>query len=141
MEKPSFVFVTYINTSAEKLWDALTNPEFTKQYWGGRRIESDWKVGAPVRFVDAKGQSGKPGEILAFEPPKLLSYTWGSTSPSHVTFKLEPYGTIMRLTVTHEGLEPGTPETQMTQQGWFAIMSSLKSLLETGKALTYPWKG
>jgi uncharacterized protein YndB with AHSA1/START domain/DNA-binding transcriptional ArsR family regulator len=141
MDKPNFVYITYINTTPEKLWEALTNPEFTKQYWGGRRIESDWKIGSPVKFVDPQGKSGNPGEVLEFEPPRLLSYTWSSNLPSRVIFRLEPYGNVMRLTVTHMGLEPGSKEFEMTSQGWFAIMSSLKSLLETGKALSYPWKG
>ena len=140
MDKPSFVYVTYINTTPEKLWDALTNSEFTKQYWGGRSIESDWKIGSPVCMVNSRGEPGCPGEVLVCEPPKLLSYTWNSHPPSRVTFKLEPYGNVMRLTVVHEGLESGSMETEMTKQGWMAIMSSLKSLLETGKALTYPWK-
>jgi len=141
IDNPQFVYVTYINTTPQKLWEALTNPEFTKQYWGGRSIESDWKIGSTVKFIDSGGMSGSAGEVIAFEPPRLLSYTWGSKVPSHLTFKLEPYGDVMRLTVTHVGLEPGSSEYEMTRQGWIAIMSSLKSMLETGKALTYPWKG
>ncbi len=141
MDKPKFVYVTYINTTPEKLWDALINPEFTKQYWGGRRIESDWKIGSAVKMISTKEEPDFEGRVLAFEPPKLLSYTWRPQPPSSVTFRLEPYGTVMRLTVTHEGLEPGSKEYEGTSQGWMAIISSLKSLLETGKALAYPWKG
>lgn len=141
MDKPNFVYVTYINTTPEKLWEALTNPEFTQQYWGGRRIESDWKVGSPVNMANPSGGHDFVGDVLECEPPKVLSYTWHTNPPSRVTFKLEPYGTVMRLTITHEGLVPESKEAQMTMQGWFAIMSSLKSLLEMGKPLTYPWKG
>jgi DNA-binding transcriptional ArsR family regulator/uncharacterized protein YndB with AHSA1/START domain len=140
MDKPSFVYVTYINTTPEKLWDALTNPEFTRQYWGGRSIESDWKVGSPVKMVNSRGEPGCPGDLLAYESPNLLSYKWNSNPPSQVIFKLETYGNVMRLTVIHEGLEPDSRESEMTKQGWIAIMSSLKSLMETGTPLTYPWK-
>lgn len=141
MDKPKFVYVTYINTTPEKLWDALINPEFTKQYWGGRRIESDWKIGSAVKMISQKENIEFEGEVIAFEPPRLLSYKWRPEPPSSVTFLLEPYGTVMRLTVTHEGLEPGSKEYEGTGQGWMAILSSLKSLLETGKPLAYPWKG
>jgi uncharacterized protein YndB with AHSA1/START domain len=140
MDKPGFVYVTYIATTPEKLWEALISPEFTKQYWGGWSFESDWKVGSPVKFIDPHGGEDRVCEVLEFQPPKLLSYTWRSQPPSRVTFLLEPYGAVTRLTVTHEGLEPGSSEYELTRKGWIAILSSLKSLLETGKPLSYPWK-
>jgi uncharacterized protein YndB with AHSA1/START domain/DNA-binding transcriptional ArsR family regulator len=140
-QKAAFVYVTYINTTPEKLWDAIRNPEFTQQYWGGRRIESDWKVGSPVKMTPANGNPEVLGKVVEYKPLKVLAYTWHSDPESTVTFMLEPYGTVMRLTVTHKGLDPASKTTEQTKQGWVAILSSLKSLLETGKALVYPWKG
>ncbi len=135
MDKPGFVYVTYIDTTPEKLWEALTNPEFTRQYWGGTSIESDWKKGSPVKYINYKGGLDIEGEVIAAKRPSLLSYGWRSTPPTRVTFLMEPYGAVMRLTVTHEGFEPGSKEYEDTRQGWIAIMSNLKSLLETGRPL------
>lgn len=141
MEKETIVYISYINTTPEKLWDALTNPEFTKQYWGGRIIQSDWKVGSTVKMGSSKGKLEIFGNVVESKPNELLSYTWHSNPKSTVTFLIEPYGSVIRLTVTHKGLDPDSKEYEQTRQGWFAIISSLKSLLETGKALIYPWKG
>ncbi len=140
MNEPSFVYVTYINTTPEKLWEALTNPEFTKQYWGGRRIGSDWNIGSPVMSFGADGRSDQLGTVIESRPREFLSYSWHSTPPSKVSFSLETYGEVMRLTVTHEGLDPESKGSQTTRQGWMAILSSLKSMLETGRALNYPRK-
>lgn len=140
MDKPTFVYETYIDTTAEKLWKALTSPEFTEQYWGGRRIQSDWEKGASVKHVRPDGGFDWQGEVLEVDPLKLLSYTWKSHEDEtiRVTFELEPYGNVMRLRVTHYFKFEVIPEIR---GGWIAIISSLKSLLETGNALTYPWKG
>jgi uncharacterized protein YndB with AHSA1/START domain len=140
MEKPAFVYVTYIDTTPEKLWEALTNPEFTRQYWGGRRIEFDWELGSPVKMTSSKGEHEILGKVIESRRCELLSYTWHSKPPSKVTFLLEPFGAVMRLTVTHGGLSPESKEYERTRQGWIAILSSLKSLLERGKPLVYPWK-
>jgi uncharacterized protein YndB with AHSA1/START domain len=142
MDKPQFVHVSYIATTPEKLWAALTNPEFTRQYWGGRSIQSDWKVGSPVRHVRADGGWDWEGEVLECEPPRVLSYTWKSTTgekDTRVTFKIEQTPTVLRLVVTHEGFEPGSKGLQQVTGGWQAILSSLKTLLETGKPLDFSW--
>lgn len=76
MEKPSYVYVTYIATTPERLWEALTDGRFTRQYWGGRRITSDWKIGAPVSHVREDGCIDWVGQVLRYEPPRLLSYTF-----------------------------------------------------------------
>jgi uncharacterized protein YndB with AHSA1/START domain len=143
MSKPEFVYVTYINTTPEKLWEALTSPEFTQQYWGGRRIQSDWKVGSPVQHIEAGGDLDWHGEVLQSDPLKLLSYTFDLTPPgqsggepaSRVTFQLQPYGNAMRLTTTHDNFEAGSEVLQGVSQGWPGILSSMKSLLEAGRAL------
>src|SRR5438552_9858420 len=102
MSKPPFVYVTYINTTPEKLWQALTDGEFTRRYWGGRRIQSDWNVGSPVTHVREDGGIDWRGAVLQSERPRLLSYTFhmqiseqhrGET-PSRVTFELQPMGSI-----------------------------------------------
>jgi uncharacterized protein YndB with AHSA1/START domain len=73
MDKPRFVYVTYVATTVEKLWQALTDGEFTRRYWGGRRIASDWQVGSPVKHVREDGGVDWQGEVLQSERPRLLS--------------------------------------------------------------------
>ena len=148
MSRQDYVYVTYIATTPEKLWEALTTPEFTRQYWGGRTIESDWEIGSAARMKRPDGNYDWEGEIVECDPPRLLSYTWNSFSTleggasTRVTFRIEPYGSLMRLTVLHEGFEPESPFLKSISQGWPAILSSLKTMLETGKALVYDaWKG
>src|ERR1700731_2983710 len=105
--KPEFVYTTYIETSAEKLWHALTDSEFTERYWFGGRLPSDWK--AEPSFDIAR--NGKPiikGKVLESDPPKRLAYTWDPRSTdaepertSRVTFDLEPRGTVKPKRVAH----------------------------------------
>jgi uncharacterized protein YndB with AHSA1/START domain len=141
MNKPEFVHVSYIDTTAEKLWTALTSGDFTEQYWGGRRITSDWTVGAPVRHLQADGVAEWEGEVLQCDPPRLLSYTfvWPGGPKTRVTFEIQPTPTVVRLVVTHEGFEGYRKGLEGISFGWPAILSSLKSLLETGKPLDLNW--
>lgn len=149
MDKPSYVYVTYIATTPERLWEALTEGEFTQQYWGGRRITSDWTVGAPVRHVRDDGGIDWQGEVLRWEPPRLLSYTFHmqisdghrDERPSRVTFELEPLGHVVKLTLTHDEFGPDSATLETTRHGWPAIMSSLKSLLESGDPLPFAGLG
>lgn len=143
MSKPEFVYVTYIATTPEKLWAALTRGEFTKAYWYERRIESDWTVGSPVAFYD--GDSGfrtDSGIVLASDPPRLLSYSFQpefneevqKMGTSRVTFTLEPQEGMVKLTLVHDEL----PTEEMAagfREGWAPILSSLKTFLESGKPL------
>lgn len=146
--KPKFVYVTHINTTPEKLWEALTTADFTRQYWGGHRIQSDWKVGAPVKFAKADGSIDDKGLVLGCEPPKILSYTWNGSScrgdihenETRVTFEITNTFGVTTLTVTHEGFEPGSKLLNEVTNGWQAVLSSLKTLLETGEALPFNWK-
>jgi uncharacterized protein YndB with AHSA1/START domain len=142
---PDFVYVTYIKTTPEKLWDALTSPAFTKQYWFGISVTSEWKVGSVVRY-EKDGKAGVEGKVLAFDRPKLLSYTFreveGESSeepPTKVTLELEPeLGTeTVRLTVTHTDFVPNSKHRSSVSMGWPAVLSGLKSLLETGKTLQF----
>jgi uncharacterized protein YndB with AHSA1/START domain len=148
MEKPKFVYVTHINTSPEKLWEALINPDFTEQYWGGRRLQSDWTVGASIQHQKADGTIETRGEVLQYEPPKVLSYSFNDCAPSQgrtaekptrVTFEIAVAFGVTRLTVTHDGFEPESKLFPEISNGWPAILSSLKTLLESGSALPFTW--
>lgn len=147
MTKPEFAYVTYIVTTPDALWDALTRGALTSRYWFGRRIESDWRVGSDVRFYD--GESDTPtdvGQLLEVDAPRRLSYSWHveldaemrRERPSRVTFELEPLGEVVRLSLTHEDFEPGSRALIGIARGWPAILSSLKTLLETGEPLAIP---
>lgn len=144
MNGPEIVYVSYISTTPEILWRALTETAFTKQYWFGRRVESVWRVGAPITFwCDAGHGLDVSGEILESSPPRRLSYTWRiEYDPefqregfSRVTFELDQKGKHVRLTVTHDRLGTNDRITEGLRKGWPAIVSSLKSLLETGAPL------
>nr|WP_042185609.1 metalloregulator ArsR/SmtB family transcription factor [Kibdelosporangium sp. MJ126-NF4]CEL16778.1 Transcriptional regulator, ArsR family [Kibdelosporangium sp. MJ126-NF4]CTQ91993.1 Transcriptional regulator, ArsR family [Kibdelosporangium sp. MJ126-NF4] len=161
MEKPEFVYTTYVSTSAEKLWQALTEPEFTRQYWGGLALVSDWQVGSRV---DMQYEEGGPAEdhgqvVLEADPYSRLSYSWHHFQPMHaeffgwseeefaehgkerrskVTFLLEPTDRQVKLTVIHDDFEPDSMmfkaiSGQLPQTGgWPELLSDLKTLLETG---------
>jgi uncharacterized protein YndB with AHSA1/START domain len=149
MDEPKFVYVNYIATTPEKLWQALTDGEFTRRYWGGRRIHSDWIVGSPVQHLRKDGGIDWLGEVLKSERPRVLSYTFHmqiseqhrGDRPSRVTFELQPMGSVVKLILTHEELDSGSMTFQTTRHGWPAIMSSLKSLLETGSPLPFQGLG
>jgi uncharacterized protein YndB with AHSA1/START domain len=141
---PQTIYVTYIVTTAEKLWAALTSAEFTQQYFFGRRIESDWKVGAIVRYWQEDGTLDVEGTILECDPPRRVSFTWRvmwieeyrNLPPALVTFQLDSLGEVVRLTMTEahdESIEEKLLEGG--RKGWPVILSGLKSLLETGHAL------
>ena len=145
MRKPEFIYVSYIETTPEKLWEALTSSEFTKRYWWGTSVVSDWKVGSPFALV-MDGQTADVGKILEADRPRRLSYTFQhilneaakEERPSRVTFVLEPNGKLVKLTLTHEDFPEGSVVVDGISKGWPAILSSLKSLLETGTALAVP---
>lgn len=142
MSKPQFVYVTYIETTPEKLWQALTSSEFTRKYWFGAEVRSDWKVGAPFA-LSLDDEVTDSGEILEADPPRRLSYSFKHHKYeelrhepiSRVVFTLEPFGPVVRLTVLHDGFIEGGKYLGAVSNGWPAILSQLKSLLETGKPL------
>jgi uncharacterized protein YndB with AHSA1/START domain len=144
MNKPKFVYVTYIATTPEKLWNALIDGEMTKQYWGRARNVSDWKVGSTWQHqdYDDPGMVKVVGTVVESAPPWRLVLTWASpadvvkeASRSRVTFEIESMFDVVRLTVTHDELDPGSEMLRGITQGWPAILSSLKTLLETGQAM------
>jgi uncharacterized protein YndB with AHSA1/START domain len=145
MSKPEFVYVSYIETTPEKLWEALTSSEFSKRYWFGTELKTDWKVGSPFALV-MNGTTTDVGEVLEFDRPRRLSYTFQhilseegrKERPTRVVFNLEPHGKLVKLTLTHEGFEDGSKLLDGISRGWPAILSSLKSMLESGTALAIP---
>jgi uncharacterized protein YndB with AHSA1/START domain len=148
MDKPEFVYTLFIGAAPEMVWQALTTPEFTQQYWGGRRPESDWQVGSPIQIVKPDGNAEVHGEILVCNPYQTLAYSWHSThlaGASRVTFELSPFPAdeghaITQLKITHDGFTPGS-NISMAVMGWMAILNNLKTLLETGEPLRYAWRG
>jgi uncharacterized protein YndB with AHSA1/START domain len=145
VRKPEFVYVTYIQTTPEKLWEALTSSEFSKRYWFNTELQSDWKVGSPFALV-MDGSTTDVGEILEADPPRRLSYTFHHVlneearkePPTKVVFNLERHGDLVKLILTHEGFAPGSKLLDGISRGWPAILSGLKSLLESGTPLTIP---
>jgi len=143
MEKPEIVYVTYIAATPERVWEALTSAEFTSRYWIGRRVESDWRVGSPIRYMADDGRLSDSGYILECDPPRKLSFTWRvefveelrREGHSRVTFTLEPMDGAVKLTMVHDRLKPGSKVLEGASGGWIMILSSLKSMLETGKPL------
>ena len=146
MPKPEFIYVSYIETTPEKLWEALTSSDFTKRYWWDTSVVSDWKVGSPFALV-MDGTTTDVGEVLEVDRPRRLSYTFHhilsdagrKERPTKVVFNLEPYGKLVKLTLTHEDFEEGSVILDGISKGWPAILSSLKSLLETGQPLEIPF--
>lgn len=139
MDRPEFVYVVYIRTTREKLWAALTQGELSREYWGGRAVESDWQQGSEVVFRRADGQvDGARARVVEIEPERQLRMLWarGDEPATRVTYSLDRAGPEdVKLTVIHERCEPGSVVEDGVREGWPAILSSLKSWLETGAAL------
>jgi uncharacterized protein YndB with AHSA1/START domain/DNA-binding transcriptional ArsR family regulator len=156
VEKPSFVYATYIQTTPERLWQALTEPAFTERYWS-ITFDSDWKSGSAMTWHQRGVMIADPEQVvIESEPYRRLSYTWHTFSPewadalgvtndarerlsaeprSRVTFEIEPLGEQVKLTVTHDELEPGGLTGSLISQGWPRVLANLKTLLETGDTL------
>jgi uncharacterized protein YndB with AHSA1/START domain len=148
MAKATFLYVTYIASRPETVWKALLDGEFTRQYWDHENV-SDWKPGSSWehRRVDEARTVDLLGEVLEAEPPRRLVITWGEPRhrgrrdrQSRVTFEIEPVADMVRLTVTHDDLEAASDMYRKITQGWPRVLSSLKSLLETGRPLR-TWAG
>ncbi len=150
MPRSTFVYVTYIRTTPERLWSALTeDAEFMKQYWFGMHGESQWTPGSAWKLVSADGQILDAGEIVAAERPRRLVIRWRhqqkpelkAEGDSQCTFQLEPKGAAVELTITHTiDCEPSRLITAVSG-GWPKVISNLKSLLETGAVVleeSYP---
>ncbi|WP_432995695.1 ArsR/SmtB family transcription factor [Dactylosporangium sp. CA-233914] len=159
MIKPEFVYTTYIRTTPEQLWRGITDPAFTRQYWG-IEFNTDWRPGSTMtwQLVKSGRQLADPEQVvLEAEPYKRLSYTWHTLSPewakafdidedyrakaaaeprSKVTFAIEPQGDHVKLTVVHGGFEPDSVILPSLGDGWPHVIAGLKTLLETGEPMT-----
>ncbi len=156
MGNPEFVYRTYIRTTPERLWQALTDPAFTRRYWDVG-FKTDWAPGSAMAWELERVTIEDPAQVvLESDPYRRLSYSWHTFTPewaatygiddetrtryageprSKVTFEIEPRGELAKLTVIHDGLEPGSEVLEGLKEGWPVILSSLKTLLETGEAL------
>jgi uncharacterized protein YndB with AHSA1/START domain/DNA-binding transcriptional ArsR family regulator len=156
MSDTDFVYTTYIKTTPERLWRALTEPAFTQEYWG-ERFETDWKVGSELVWHHGDVTMSGPGQVvLEHDPYTRLSYAWHHITPefakavgmddelyrktsaeplSSVTFELEPVNDQVKLTVVHTGFEPGSAIREMVSEGWVLLLSDLKSFVETSPEL------
>ncbi|MCE4263742.1 metalloregulator ArsR/SmtB family transcription factor [Rhodococcus globerulus] len=145
--KPTYKYVTYIESTPEAVWRALTDADLTAAYWGHQNV-SDWNVGSSWehRRADGSGIADVVGTVIESEAPSRLVTSWASPdnpsedTTSRVTYTIEPYGSIVRLTVVHENLADEEAHSSISR-GWPAILSNLKSLLETGHVLPdTPWE-
>jgi uncharacterized protein YndB with AHSA1/START domain/DNA-binding transcriptional ArsR family regulator len=156
MSNPEFVYTTYIRTTPERLWQALTDPAFTRRYWGVS-FETDWQPGSAMTWHEHDATTADPAQVvLEAEPHRRLAYTWHTFTPewakatgvddevlarirkerrSKITFDIEPHGQFVKLTVVHDDFEPGSTVLEMIKGGWPRLLSDLKSLLETGEVL------
>ncbi len=140
MTRSTFVYVTYIRTTPEKLWSALTDVEYMRQYWFGMRCESLWTAGSSWTMVSGDGTVTDAGEIVEAEPPRRLVIRWQhqnkpelkSEGESLCTMELEAVGTAVKLSITHTIEREPSKLIAAVSGGWPKILSNLKSLLETG---------
>ena len=140
MARSTFVYVTYIRTTPEKLWSALTDGEFMKQYWFGTHCESQWTARSSWKMVYPDGRISDAGEIVEAEPPRRLVIRWKhqnkpeleAEGESHCTMELEPRGPAVKLSITHSIEREPSKFIVAVSGGWPKVISNLKSLLETG---------
>jgi uncharacterized protein YndB with AHSA1/START domain len=141
MNKSEFVYVTYIRTTPEKLWSAVTHPDFMKQYWFGMHFETDWKAGASWQLVFPDGRVADTGEIVEVDPLKRLVLKWRNEFRPELkaegyascTIQLEPMADAVKLTISHVMDRAESKLIEAVSGGWPRILSNLKSILETGE--------
>jgi uncharacterized protein YndB with AHSA1/START domain len=143
MAESSFAYVTYIRTTPEKLWRALTDPAFTRQYWCETWQDCAWTKGASWKVMAPDGRVADSGEVVEIDPPRKLVLTWQhhltpavmAEGHSRMTYTLEPQGDMVKLSLLHEIDVPNSKLIEGVSGGWPMILASLKSLLETGESL------
>jgi uncharacterized protein YndB with AHSA1/START domain len=135
------VYVIYIRAAPQRVWDALTQSAFTTQFFFGRTVVSDWRKGSPWRMLQPDGSPDVSGEVLESDPPRRLQVSWRvdwiePLEPAIVTYDIEAVGDVSKLTMTQHNAGPAPRKfVKAGQQGWAVILSSLKSLLETGEPI------
>ena len=139
----SFVYVTYILSTPEKVFEAITKPEIARRYWGHENV-SDWQPGSKWQHIRANDERTLElvGAVIEVSPPSRLVISWANASQaddpasySRVTFEIAEYDNMVRLTVSHDELEVGSGMARGVSEGWPAVLSSLKSFLETGRGI------
>jgi uncharacterized protein YndB with AHSA1/START domain len=144
--KSSFVYVTYIRTTPERLWSALISREFSQQYWRGAHPEAEWRVGGSWKLVFPDGRAADSGEIVTFEPNRKLAIRWRNELRPELkdegwslcTMEIEPTEGVVKFTVTHSIERAESKLIEAVSGGWPQILSNLKSLLETGSVVLGP---
>jgi uncharacterized protein YndB with AHSA1/START domain len=139
--RSQFVYVTFIRATPAKLWEALTQPQFIRQYWFATNIECDWKQGSPWKMASPDGTLTDTGEIVEIDPPRRMVIRWRhewmpelkAEGASRCTIELEPVDRAVKLTITHEIERSESKLITAVSGGWPVILSNLKSLLETGE--------
>ncbi len=139
------VYEIIVGSTPDSIWNAITKSEMTEQYYFGTRVETDWQVGSPLRYVDQAGALSSEGKILEIEPESRLKTTFqpvwidsNGNSPSTVSWDLQSLGSSTLVKLTHANIDDETFENAQMHVGWVFVVSSLKSLLETKEALPMP---
>ena len=143
---PTHVYQVFIRTTADELWEAITNGDVTRQYYYGAAVESTWANGAPLAYKASGGETVIQGSVIEADRPRRLVHTFAAVwnpetaddKPSKVTWEIEPMGDVCRLTLTHDDFGGDTATSRNVHMGWNPILSGLKTLLETGKPLEIP---
>jgi uncharacterized protein YndB with AHSA1/START domain len=141
MDISSFVYVTYIRTTPDRLWSALTRADLMERYWFGMHVESTWEAGSPWRLVFPDGRLADSGTVVEIDPPRRLVIRWlhewqpelKAEGNSRMTMQLDPLEGVVKLTVTHVMDRGESKMIEAVADGWPSILSNLKSLLETGE--------
>jgi uncharacterized protein YndB with AHSA1/START domain len=139
----SFVYVTYIRTTPDRLWEALTTSEFMKKYWFGVHFETDWEVGSPWKMKYPDGRITDAGEIVEFDRPRRIVLKWknelrpelAAEGYARCAIELEPQDGAVKLTISHTMERADSKLIKAVSGGWPKILSNLKSLIETGEVL------
>ena len=139
----SFVYVTFIRTTPDQLWTALTEREFVEKYWFGAHLVSDWKTGSPWKIIMKDGRVADTGELLEVDPPRRMVIKWRNEfmpelkaeGYSRCVMEIEQMGEACKLTISHSIEKDHSKFVEAVSGGWPRILSNLKSLLETGSVV------
>lgn len=141
-QSASFIYVTFIRTTPQKVYDAVTRPEVSRRYWGHENVTDDWQPGSDWQHIKVKEARSVElvGKVIESDPPRRLVISWANESqkddPDHysrVTYDIEPQGDMVKLTIVHDELHPGSGMLKSISAGWPTVLSSMKSFLETGQ--------
>jgi uncharacterized protein YndB with AHSA1/START domain/DNA-binding transcriptional ArsR family regulator len=142
--RPAQIYVVYIRAPRDKVWDAITNPEFTRRYFFGSEPHSTWKAGSPLNWTQhGTNRALVDGEVIEFDPPRRLVHSWivryddalTDEGPSRVTWELEETAGVTKLTAIHDDFAKGSKVYESVAGGWPLVLSGLKTLVETGSPL------